>query len=57
MEMYLHSISESTALRDNWFQCAFPFFLTVCFYRIVEQGNEAMSLFFHIGCKGKNNNK
>lgn len=57
MEMYLHSISESTALRDNWFQCAFPFFLTVCFYGIVEQGNEAMDLFSHIGCKGTNNNQ
>ena len=54
MEMYLHSISEGTALRDDRFQCAFPFFLTVCFNGIVEQGNEAMSLFFHIGCKGTN---
>lgn len=52
MEMYLHSISESTALRYNRFQCAFPFFLTVCFYGIVEQGNEAMALFSHIGGKG-----
>lgn len=57
MEMYLHSISESTALRDNLFQCAFPFFLTVCFYRIVEQGNEAMALFSHICGKGTNNNQ
>lgn len=55
MEMYLHSISESTALRDNRFQCVSPFFLTVCFYGIVEQGNEVVALFYHIGDKDTEN--
>lgn len=44
MEVYLHSISERLALMNNGFQCSFPFFLIVCFYRVMEDGNEAVKV-------------
>ena len=44
MEVYLHSFSERLTLTDNLFQCAFTFFLVVCFNRIVEDGYKAIKV-------------
>lgn len=60
MEVYLYSICECPALIDDVFQCTFPFFLIVCFNRVMEESYETiivrLEVFFHFKCKGRNNN-
>lgn len=42
MEVYLYGICERTALIDDVFQCAFPFFLIACFDRVMEESYETI---------------